>query len=149
MKISVPGNTFQKIGFLIQNTESKTTDYHSHRLLVLISREVCFQEKPTRPIGRPLPRRSVDIHWPWWSYSWYFRTPMNKSRHLKVWKITRNLNSPNTFRFSRQSGPYILAKILRHYSLLPRKRPLASVFATSTPTIGISVACIWSSRRSR
>ena len=46
-----------------------------------------------------------------------------KSRHLKVWKITRNLNSPNTFRFSRQSGPYILAKILRHYSLLPQKQP--------------------------
>ena len=41
-----------------ETLKSRVKDHH--RLLVLLSRDMCFQEKPTPPILRPLLRQSVD-----------------------------------------------------------------------------------------
>jgi hypothetical protein len=47
-------------GETLQGETLKSRVKDHHRLLVLLSRDMCFQEKPTPPILRPLLRQSVD-----------------------------------------------------------------------------------------
>ena len=70
-----------------ETLKSRVKDHH--RLLVLLSRDMCFQEKPTPPILRPLLRQSVDPDEPTGTAdtSELQQTNQDILRILKVWKV--------------------------------------------------------------
>ena len=93
---NVKGNLYARKYFSenwLSDSKYRIKDYH--RLLVLISREMCLQAKPTPPIGRPLLWRSVDPDDPTADTSELQQTNQD-ILILEVWKITWNLKFPNT-----------------------------------------------------
>ena len=86
----MPGNTFQKIGFLIQNTESKTT-----MVCLFWFQEKCvYKQNQHLPLGAHF-FGSIDPDVPTADTSELQQTSQD-ILILEVWKITWNLKFPNT-----------------------------------------------------